>query len=183
MALLESLKLPLGSSMPKFELADAYGKKYQSVDFFGANGLLVVFTCNHCPYAQAVWPRVLQLAEFGKSIGINTVAINPNIHPDYPDDSPEAMKTFIEKMVIRFPYLVDESQKVAHEFQAQCTPDLYLYGTGGLVYHGRVDDNWKDEAAVTRQDLREAMQNLAEGKPILPEQKPSIGCSIKWREG
>jgi peroxiredoxin len=182
MALLESIQIPLGGKMPDFELLDPYGKKYASDDLYGSKGLLVVFTCNHCPYAQALWSRVIRLAEFAKPLQINTIAINPNINPDYPDDSPEAMKDFIKKMGIPFPYLVDENQNVARAFEAKCTPDLYLYNARHqLVYHGRVDDNWKDEKAVTREELKEAVQYLAEEKAILTEQKPSMGCSIKWK--
>jgi len=182
MALLESISVPLGSDMPSFQLQDPDGKNYQSSELPGEKGLLVVFTCNHCPYAQALWPRVIRLAKFAEPLGINTIAINPNINPNYPDDAPEAMKTFIEKMGIPFPYLVDESQEVARVFQAQCTPDLYLYNaTGKLVYHGRVDDNWKDESAVTKEELKEAISCLARGEEISSVQKPSMGCSIKWR--
>lgn len=182
MALMESINIPLGSPMPNFELTDPFGKKHASDDMYGLKGLLVVFTCNHCPYAQAVWERVINLARFGENNGINTVAINPNINPNYPDDAPEAMKTKINELGIFFPYLVDESQNSAREFKAQCTPDLYLFNAEhALVYHGRIDDNWKDPKAVTRQELKEAMQNLVDGKPIDAAQKPSMGCSIKWR--
>ncbi len=175
--------LPLGSPMPKFELKDAFGNLYASHELKGARGVLVFFTCNHCPYAQAVWPRIIRLASFGEKQGIHTVAINPNIHPDYPEDAPEAMETFISTMGFSFPYLVDESQEVAKAFQAQCTPDLYLYdSSGSLRYHGRIDDNWKDETKVTREELKEALVKLSKGEEISPFQKPSMGCSIKWRQ-
>lgn len=182
MALLESIKIPLGTKIPAFDLKDPNGKSFNSDALFGERGLLVVFTCNHCPYALAVWPRVIRLAAYGKGMRVNTVAINPNINPDFPDDAPDKMLVKIKELGIEFPYLVDESQKVAESFRAQCTPDIYLFNKNReLVYHGRIDDNWKDEDAVTREELKEAMNNMAAGRPIEPKQKPSMGCSIKWR--
>ncbi len=182
MALLESIKIPLGTKIPSFELKDPNGKAYKSDELFGERGLLVVFTCNHCPYALAVWPRVIRLAQYGKGMRVNTVAINPNINPDFPDDSPAKMKDKIKELGIEFPYLVDETQQVAESFKAQCTPDIYLFNKNKeLVYHGRIDDNWKDEDAVTREELKEAMNNMAAGRLVDPKQKPSMGCSIKWR--
>lgn len=183
MALLESIDIPLGTKMPPFELKDPEGNSYKGNDLVGSKGLLVAFTCNHCPYAIAVWPRLVKLAKDTEGLGVNTVGINPNIHPDYPDDAPERMKEKIKEWGIGFPYLIDESQKIAQTFQAQCTPDLYLFDKNqNLVYHGRLDDNWQDESKATRQELKEAIENLVGGKPISKDQKPSMGCSIKWRK-
>ncbi|MBI4357858.1 MAG: thioredoxin family protein [Candidatus Omnitrophica bacterium] len=183
MALVESITIPLGLKMPAFELKDPSGKIYQSDTVYGSKGLLVAFTCNHCPYAQAVWPRLIQLAQEAQKLGVNTVGINPNIHPGYPDDAPDRMKEKIKEWRISFPYLVDETQEVAREFRAQCTPDLYLFDSSHqLVYHGRVDDNWKEPSQVKKRELKEAIQNLASGKPISERQLPSMGCSIKWRD-
>ena len=182
MALLESVFIPLGSPMPDFELKDPDGKNYKGKDLYGERGLLIIFTCNHCPYAMAVWPRVIRLAKYAKGMRINTVAINPNIHPDFPQDSSEAMKKKIKEWGIDFPYLVDEIQKAAKAFKAQCTPDIYLFGKDHkLVYHGRIDDNWQDEKKVTREELKEALNDYASGKGVSSEQRPSMGCSIKWR--
>lgn len=178
----QSIDIPLGTAMPKFKLKDPDGTVYQSDVLMGEKGLLVIFTCNHCPYAKAVWPRTIKLAEYAKRLGINTVGINPNIHPDYPEDAPEVMKQRIKEWGISFPYLIDETQHVAAAFKAQCTPDIYLFDRNQkLVYHGRIDDNWQDESKVTREELKEAITNLAEGKPISEKQFPSMGCSIKWR--
>lgn len=183
MALMYSTDIPLGTQMPAFELKDPFGNVYRSDEMFGEKGLLVVFTCNHCPYAIAVWPRLIRLAEYAKTVGINTVAINPNIHPNYPDDAPEKMAEKIKEWGITFPYLVDETQNTARAFKAQCTPDIYLFDNQKrLVYHGRIDDNWQDESKVTRHELKEAIDNLSQGKPISPVQYPSMGCSIKWRD-
>lgn len=182
MALLESLDIPLGTPLIPFELSDPHGKMHQSARLMGPKGLLVAFTCNHCPYALAIWPRLLALADHAKTVGINTVAINPNIHPDYPEDAPEKMGEKIKEWKISFPYLVDASQLIAQKYQAQCTPDLYLFdGHSKLVYHGRIDDNWQDETQVTRPELREAIDRLACDQSLSAKQNPSMGCSIKWR--
>lgn len=178
----ESVEIPLGTALPDFELPDPHGKVYKAADMMGPKGLLVVFTCNHCPYAKAVWPRIIILATAARGLGINTVGINPNIHPHYPEDAPDVMKERIKEWGINFPYLIDETQNIAREYRAQCTPDIYLFdGRKKLAYHGRVDDSWQDESKVTCQELKEAIANLAEGKAISQQQHPSIGCSIKWR--
>lgn len=182
MALVESIQIKLETQMPDFELKDPNGKIHKSAQLFGSKGLLVAFTCNHCPYAQAIWPRLIGLAKETQKIGVNTVAINPNIHPDYPEDAPERMKEKVKEWGISFPYLVDETQEIARAFQAQCTPDLYLFDSNHkLVYHGQLDDNWKDEIQVKRRELKEAIDHLVSGKPISSKQYPSMGCSIKWR--
>jgi peroxiredoxin len=182
MVLLESIEIPLGTKMPDFELKDSHGKIFKSDRLYAEKGLLVVFTCNHCPYANAVWPRLIKLARYARDLGINTVAINPNIHPDYPEDAPEKMIEKGVKLGIEFPYLVDETQQVAKAFKAQCTPDIYLFDKEHkLVYHGRIDNNWQDESKVTKEELKEAIVNLANNKPISQKQYPSMGCSIKWR--
>jgi len=182
MVLLESITIPLGTKMPFFKMNDPDGNAFRGENLYGERGLLVVFTCNHCPYALAVWPRLIRLARYARNLKIRTVAINPNINPDYPEDSPEKMLEKIEQWSIDFPYLVDETQKVARAFKAQCTPDIYLFDKNHqLVYHGRIDDNWQDERKVTKEELKEAINNLVTGETISSGQKPSMGCSIKWR--
>ena len=184
MALLESIKIPLGTRMPDFQLKDPSNRVFRGTELYGERGLLVVFTCNHCPYAQAVWPRVIRLGAYAKGMKVGAVAFNPNINPDYPDDAPEKMIEKIKELGIPFPYLVDETQDVAKAFKAQCTPDVYLFNKDReLFYHGRIDDNWKDEEAVTREELKEALNNMAAGLPADKKQFPSMGCSIKWRAG
>ena len=114
---------------------------------------------------------------------MNTVAINPNIHPDYPEDAPDQMIKKIKEWGIKFPYLVDENQDVAKAFKAQCTPDIFLFSEKQkLVYHGRIDDNWQDESKVTHEELKEALNNHMTGQPQAKNQKPCMGCSIKWVE-
>jgi peroxiredoxin len=183
MARLESINVPLGSLMPKFTLRDPDGVIQVSDYAVGKKGLLVVFTCNHCPYAKAVWPRMIRLGRYALEREINVLAINPNINPKYPDDAPGEMSKKIKEWGIPFPYLVDDTQKVARAFDAQCTPDIYLFNVDQkLVYHGRLDDNWQEEAKVTKEELKDAIIALAEGKPISEKQIPSMGCSIKWLE-
>ncbi len=181
MVLLESILVKLGIVMPDFNLKDPNGKSYRGFDLFGERGLLVIFTCNHCPYAIAVWPRLIRLAQYAQGMKINTVAINPNINPAYPDDAPDKMIQKIKELGIEFPYLVDKKQETARSFKAQCTPDIYLFNKDRtLAYHGRIDDNWQDEGKVTREELKEAMNNMATGQPLDTVQRPTMGCSIKW---
>ncbi|MCA9406011.1 MAG: thioredoxin family protein [Candidatus Omnitrophica bacterium] len=181
MALLESINIPLGTPMPGFTLKTPDGKEVKSENLTGEKGILIAFTCNHCPYAIAVWPRLIQLADYAQSLGIGTIAINPNINPDYPEDSPDQMQQKIVEWGIDFPYLVDDTQAVAKSFKAQCTPDIYLFDANGkLAYHGRIDDNWKDERKVTKEELKTALTAVGTGKIPDPNQKPSMGCSIKW---
>lgn len=185
MALVNSIAIPLGKKIPPFRLTSAEGHVFDSESFFADGkhaGLIAAFMCNHCPYAQAIWPRLITLAEYAKKRGIMTVAINPNIHPDYPEDQPEKMIEKIKEWEIPFPYLVDADQTVARVFDAQCTPDLYLLDEHQkLVYHGRLDDSWQNEAKVKRQDLKAAVDQYTKGLPVDPDQKPAMGCSIKWR--
>ncbi len=183
MALVASVHVDLGWQLPDMRVKDVDGNAVKLRDQLGAKGLLVAFTCNHCPYAIAVWPRLIRHAEALKAMGINTIAINPNIHPDYPEDSVEAMAEKITDWGINFPYLADDSQQLARRFEAQCTPDIYLFSADGcLFYHGRIDDCWKDESKVTREELLAAAELLvADENPPHP-QHPTIGCSIKWKD-
>lgn len=182
MALLESILIPLGTKMPDFELKDPKGNLFKGSEQYGDRGLMIAFTCNHCPYAIAVWERFIRLANYAQGMRINTLAINPNIHPDFPEDSAENMAKKIDELKISFPYLVDESQEVAKSFKAQCTPDIFLFNKDQeLIYHGRIDDNWQDESQITREELKEALNDHAAGLPVSKTQKPSMGCSIKWR--
>lgn len=181
MALVASIHVEPGWLLPDVDLKDIDGRKVKLSDRIGQNGLLVIFTCNHCPYALAVWPRLIRHAVAFRQKGVNTVAINPNIHPDYPEDSISAMKDKIVEWGVDFPYLADETQQVARTFDAQCTPDLYLFDKDEkLYYHGRMDDYWKDEAKVVQQELVSAVGAMLAGQPAPQPQRPSIGCSIKW---
>ncbi len=184
MALVGSVHVNYGTRLPEFELNDAEGNRHHSSSLSGKNGLLVVVTCNHCPCAIAVWPRVSRLAKAIREKGVNTIAINPNIHPDYPEDSPQAMKEKVAEWGIDFPYLADVDQSVSKALNAQCTPDIYLYSSDGeLYYHGRIDDYWKDESQVTAEELAPAVDAMVAGQDAPSIQHPTIGCSIKWLDG
>ncbi|MDX8376884.1 MAG: thioredoxin family protein [Mariprofundales bacterium] len=181
MALVASIHVEQDSQLPDFTLNDAYGTKHKSNQLAGKHGLLLIVTCNHCPYAIAVWPRIIRYAAEFRAQGINTAAINPNINPDYPQDSPAAMQDKIKEWGIDFPYLVDAEQTVAKDLDAQCTPDIYLYNaSGNLYYHGRIDDYWKDENKATTYELSAASKAMLADKPAPQPQYPTIGCSIKW---
>jgi len=183
MALVASIHVAPGWALPDMELQTPAGENVRLPEMMGENGLLVAFTCNHCPYALAIWPRLIKQAAILRGLGVNTIAVNPNIHPDYPEDSMPVMQEKIAEWGIDFPYLADVSQDVARRFEAQCTPDLYLFDKAGkLYYHGRIDDYWKDEEKVTQQELIPAAEALAAGLPAPQPQHPTIGCSIKWKD-
>ena len=183
MVLLESKTIDLGALMPNFNLYDVDQHSHSKDSLMGENGLLIIFTCNHCPYAIAIWDRLIALDAVAKQNGINIVAINPNIHPNYPDDAPEKMREKRDEWGIPFPYLIDQDQSVAKAYDAQCTPDLYLLDRDSkLRYHGRLDDNWREPSQVTKEELKSAIINLGSGNPISTDQFPSMGCSIKWQD-
>ncbi len=178
MVLLHSISVPLGSALPSFQLKNTDGKICTPKNFIDAKILVIVFTCNHCPYAQAVENRLLEFHKKYAKKNVQLVCINANDAENYPDDSFQNM----QKKKYPFPYLYDETQSTARIFQAQCTPDLYVYdGAQRLAYHGRFDDNWQNEKTVTSHDLEDAVKALLAGKMPSPDQKSSMGCSIKWK--
>ena len=126
---------------------------------------------------------MVAVAEFAKKLDITAVAINPNIHPNYPEDSPAHMIDKIHEMQIFFPYLIDEKQEVVKSLGATCTPDIFLFDAEQkLYYHGRLDDNWRDESAIKEEELREAIMLLFSKQEAPKIQHPSMGCSIKWSD-
>ena len=183
MALTESRDLPLGTPCPDFRLSSVEGKPVSRDDFRAAKALVVMFICNHCPYVQAVEDRIVGLGrEYGPR-GVQLVGICSNDPTDYPDDRPERLLTRWREKRYGFPYLVDETQAVAHDFHAVCTPDLYVFdGERRLAYHGRIDDDWQHPERVKRRDLAAALDAILEGRAPSGEQIHSIGCSIKWRK-
>jgi peroxiredoxin len=181
MSLIYAKELPLGNKMENFELEDAFGQRYSVEEVLGEIGIIIAVMCNHCPYSNAIWKRLERVSEFAKKLDITTLAINPNIHPNFPEDSPAHMRDKIEEFSLTFPYLVDEEQKVAKALGAVCTPDIFLFNKNKeLFYHGRLDDNWHDEKSVKYEDLREAVISLFGGQEPPKKQFPSQGCSIKW---
>lgn len=197
MVLLESLKINLGTPAPFFSLPATDGRRYSLSDFSGVSGvsgasgisgasgakiLIVVFMCNHCPYVRAVLDRLIAIQKDYGDLGVRIVGINSNDSSLYPDDSFENMKVLVAEKGVNFVYLYDESQEVARAYNAQCTPDIFVYDEKRLlVYHGRIDDNWKELSLVMRNELREALDALLAGKSPSSDQKPSMGCSIKWK--
>jgi len=183
MVLLESEKVNIGTPAHDFLLTGTDDKEYGLRDFAGAKALVIIFMCNHCPYVQAQWGRLVDLQEKYLNQGARFVGINSNFNPDYPEDSFEKMKEYVAEYNMNFPYLQDPSQEVAKKFGAVCTPDIFVYdGEQRLFYHGRLDDNWKDASLAERHDLDEALSALISGQAFSEKQIPSMGCSIKWRK-
>lgn len=185
MSLLYSKPLPIGWPAPDFQLRNATDDQaYSLANFKNKQGLLIVFTCNHCPYAQAAWPLTIKLYNQFKD-QVHLAAINPNDSSQYPEDSFDQMKVLARDLQLPFPYLHDATQQVAKAYQAQCTPDLYLFKNDGsrftLFYHGRINDNWQNPSAVTQENLEDALQKLIAGENPPAEHPPSMGCSIKWK--
>ena len=177
--------LPLGTAAPDFQLPDTNGKTVALADFKGRPALLVIFMCNHCPYVKHIRAGLAQLARDYLPRGAAIVGINSNDVANYPDDSPARMKAEVKSAGYLFPYLYDETQAVAKAYRAACTPDLYLFDKSQkLVYRGQLDDSRPGNGVpVTGKDLRAALDAVLAGHPVAPEQKPSIGCNIKWKAG
>jgi len=182
MALMQSKMVSLGTPALNFSLPGTEGKLWTLDAFSDKKALVIIFMCNHCPYVKAVLDRLISIQKDYAGKGVQLVGINPNDDEAYPEDSMEKMKELVMERNIPFPYLRDDSQQVARRYNAVCTPDIYVYGPERkLIYRGRIDDNWQDESKVTRNDLRDALDVILEGKLVSPEQTPSMGCSIKWR--
>jgi len=180
MALTESTMVKLGSVAPYFNLPDTLGKNV-SIEDFDSELLIIVFTCNHCPYAKAVEERLIKLGKKYKN-DVDFVLISSNDSENYPEDSPKKMAERHTEKGYPFPYLYDETQEVAKAYSAVCTPDIFLYNEDRkLEYRGRIDDNWQNPEQVEREELKMAIEAVLNGKTIDFEQKPSMGCNIKWK--
>ena len=175
-------KVKPGEKAPDFSLPATDGKTYSLKDFSGKKALLVIFICNHCPYAQSYQDRIIALQkDFGPK-GAQIVAINSNDATGYPDDSFEKMVERAKEKKFNFPYLRDESQKIARAFGAQVTPDCFVFDQKrALQYRGRVDDNWQDHYKVSSHDLRHAIDAVLSWKKPSVQEASAIGCSIKWK--
>ena len=180
MALTESTMVSLGSKAPYFSLPDTDGNNL-SIENFSKEILVVIFTCNHCPYAKAVEDRLIKLANKYNS-KVDFVLISSNDTENYPEDSPEKMAELAESKSYPFPYLFDETQEIAKAYSAVCTPDIFLYNKDReLEYRGRLDDNWKEPEKVSREELKMAIEIVLKGEEIDFTQIPSMGCNIKWK--
>jgi peroxiredoxin len=177
--------LPLGTAAPGFRLPDTNGKIISTDDFSGAPALLVIFMCNHCPYMKHIRGGLAQLGRDYLAKGVAMAGINANDVANYPEDNPARMKEEAQSAGYTFPYLFDETQAVAKAYRAACTPDIYLFdGRQKLVYRGQFDDSRPgNRLPVTGKDLRAALDAVLTGKPVVEEQKASIGCNIKWKPG
>jgi peroxiredoxin len=185
MARTESTMLPLGTKAPAFALVNVDGRTVSLSDFADAPALLVMFICNHCPFVKHLADALAQFTAEYMAKGVAVVAINSNDASNYPADSPEQMVREAEERGYQFPYLYDETQEVAKAYRAACTPDFYLFDRDRqLVYRGQFDDSRPDSGIpITGRDLRAALDAVLAGKKPTPEQRPSIGCNIKWKPG
>ena len=180
-----STMLTLGTRAADLSLPDADGKIVSLSQFDGAPALLVIFMCNHCPFVKHIAPGLANLAREYRDKGVAVIGINPNDIANYPDDSPQKMAEATAEYGYTFPYLLDESQEVAKAYQAACTPDFYVFDRDRkLVYRGQMDDSRPSlDEPVTGADLRAALEAVLEGRPLNDEQRPSVGCNIKWKPG
>jgi peroxiredoxin len=183
MAATESKMLPLGTPAPAFRLADLDGRMTTLEDFAGQRGLVVAFICNHCPFVKHIRSEFARFARDYQPRGIAVVAINSNDIAAYPQDGPQGMAEEARSAGYTFPYLLDETQQVARAYQAACTPDLYLFDDQRkLVYRGQFDDSRPGRGTPSGADLRAACDALVANEPVSTQQKPSIGCNIKWKK-
>lgn len=184
MSLTPTTQIPLGFQAPEFSLTDTISGNTVSLDQFkNKKGLVVIFMCNHCPYVKYVLDGIIQLGRdyIPKEIGF--VAISSNDVENYPEDSPEQMQKLGVEKKFPFPYLYDESQEIAKKYHAACTPDFDVFDADmKCVYRGQMDDARPgNNIPVTGKNLRNVLDNILEGKAITGYQKPSVGCSIKWK--
>lgn len=180
-----STMLELGTPAPDFNLPSPLDRKNYSLDDFRGKPILVVFSCNHCPYVIHILDEFVAYTDDYMPKGLNVVMINANDVANYPDDSPEKMVELIKERNINFHYLYDESQSSAQEYQAACTPDFFLFGSDTkLAYRGQFDSSRpRNDDPVNGIDLRAATDAVLAGKEPVRDQLASLGCNIKWKEG
>jgi len=175
--------LNLGEGAPYFSLTGTDDKVYSLSSFKDATLLVVVFTCNHCPYAQAYERRLIDLAENFTPQAVQFVAINSNDGVAFPEDDFTQMKARAVKLALPYPYLWDEDQRAAKAYDAKCTPEVYLFDSERLLrYHGRIDDNHRDVQLVKTHNLRDAIEQLLAGQQVTTPLTHVLGCSIKWKD-
>ncbi len=180
-----STMLPIGTPAPNFSLVNVDGKTVTLDDFADSRALVVMFMCNHCPFVKHLADHLAQFANEYMPKGVAVVGINSNDVASHPADSPEQMVREAEERGYQFPYLFDETQEVAKAYHAACTPDFFLFdGDRRLVYRGQFDESRPDSGIpVTGRDLRAAVDAVLAGKKPSEQQRPSIGCNIKWIPG
>ena len=185
MAQTPSTMVALGSPAPAFKLPDTNGNLVSLDDFRNASALLVMFICNHCPFVKHVRTELASIGRDYQPKGAAIVAINSNDVVNYPDDNPAKMKEEVRNAGYTFPYLFDATQDVAKAYDAACTPDFFVYDKARkLAYRGQLDDSRPSNGLpVTGRELRAALDAVLAGKPVSSNQRPSIGCNIKWKPG
>jgi len=185
LAATESTMLELGTSAPDFDLPKPDGGRVRLSDFTGAEGLVVAFICNHCPYVKHVREELARIGREYAERNVAIYAINSNDIVKYPGDGPDQMKHESETWGYTFPYLLDEDQRIAKQYLAACTPDFYVFDAEQrLVYRGQLDDSRPGNGKpVDGRDLRAALEAVLSGTPASEQQVPSIGCNIKWKPG
>jgi thiol-disulfide isomerase/thioredoxin len=184
MAATPSNMVPLGAPAPGFTLPDTVsGRNVSLAELRSDKATVIMFICNHCPFVKHVQHELAQLGRDYQPQGVAFTAINSNDVASYPADAPDKMKALAETLGFVFPYLYDETQEVARAYQAACTPDIYIYdGNLKLAYRGQLDHARPGNGApVTGSDVRQALDALLAGRPVNPDQRPSIGCNIKWK--
>ncbi|MEP0985399.1 thioredoxin family protein [Ekhidna sp.] len=185
MAAIESNMMPLGTVAPDFSLPDVIsGKTLTIEDVKKEYGLVVMFICAHCPYVKNIEEEIAVVARQYGDLKIGFVGISSNDANTYPDDAPDGLRAQAEEFEFDFPYLYDETQEVAKAYQAACTPDFFLFDEDlKCIYRGRFDASTPgNPEPVTGDDLVNALEAHLEDEPIIEDQKPSIGCSIKWKD-
>lgn len=185
MARTPSTMLELGTAAPEFSLTNPATGKHVSLSDFKGQPILIAFICNHCPYVILMKKEFTQFAKDYQEKGLQVVAINANDVANYPDDSPDKMVEDVNNFGYTFPYLYDETQETAHQYQAACTPDFFMFDAEHkLYYRGQFDDARPNtDIPVTGADMIVAADALLSGKPSPELQKASLGCNIKWKEG
>ena len=179
-----SSMIPLGTTAPEFILLNPVtGQKESLQSHRGQVGTLIMFICNHCPFVKHISSELARLGQEYPAQGISVIAINANDVDTYPDDSPDNMVKEAQANGYAFPYLFDETQQVARAYHAECTPDFFVFDADlACVYRGQLDDSRPgNNIAVTGHDLRTALDALIQGGEVNEEQKPSMGCNIKWK--
>lgn len=184
MAETPSNMIPLGTNAPDFSLQDTISGEIKNLQELKSDtATVVMFICNHCPFVKHVQEQIVQLALDYQVMDISFIAISSNDVEGYPEDGPQRMKEVAEEFGYPFPYLYDETQEVARSYQAACTPDFYIFDKDMLcVYRGQLDDARPgNQQPIDGKDIRAALDNILQGQPVNPTQKPSIGCNIKWK--
>jgi|ERR1043165_6014148 thiol-disulfide isomerase/thioredoxin len=184
MALTPSNMIDLETKAPDFKLLDTVtGKPYDLKETKDSKATVIMFICNHCPYVKHVILELVKLARDYQPKGIAFIAINANDAIAYPEDAPKKMTQLAKQLGFSFPYLYDETQSIAKAYQAACTPDFFIFNKDLLcVYRGQLDGSRPgNKIPVTGKDIRSALDNILQGKPVSPQQEPSMGCNIKWK--